>query len=84
MDFVAKFEDNVVKNFNFELKRHTVYDTNKVEQLNIITDIVGRLQDGGDGTVEGTVSENLINNIGSARAIAILNSYPVIQTRTVW
>ena len=64
LDLISKFEDDVVKNYNFELKRHPAYDTNKFEQLNVVADIIGRLQDNDNVTLERlTVSRVVIHTI---------------------
>ena len=73
LDLVAKFDEEIVKNYNFELKRHPAYETNELEQLNIVADIIGRIQDGDDGTMERlTVSENFISGLGKAKSMSFL------------
>ena len=71
LDLVSKFSDDIVKNYNYELRRHPAHETNELEQLNIVADIVGRIQNSEDGTLERlTVSENFLNNLGRAKSMS--------------
>ena len=75
LDLISKFDDDVVKNYNFELQRHPAYETNSFEQLNIVADIIGRIQESEDGTLERlTVSEDFIQGLSKTSSMSLTST----------
>ncbi|KAK4009519.1 hypothetical protein OUZ56_018646 [Daphnia magna] len=66
LDLIAEFEELHLNDFDFALKSHPAHDTMEMEQLNILNDLVGRLQEGETKSLSNIiVTEEQDNQIGN-------------------
>ncbi|KAK4007111.1 hypothetical protein OUZ56_012272 [Daphnia magna] len=59
VELIAEFEELHLNDFDFALKSHPAHDTMEMEQLNILNDLVGRLQEGETKYLVGVRTGNL-------------------------
>ncbi|KAI9555940.1 hypothetical protein GHT06_018481 [Daphnia sinensis] len=66
LDLITEFEELHLNDFDYGLKSHPAHETMEMEQLNILNDIVGRMQETQANSVSDIImSEKQDNQIGT-------------------
>ncbi|KAI9553725.1 hypothetical protein GHT06_021661 [Daphnia sinensis] len=66
LDLIAEFEELHLNNFDYTLKRHPAHNILEMEQLNILNELVGKLQEGEPKSLSDIiVTEEQDNKIGN-------------------
>ncbi|KAK4021373.1 hypothetical protein OUZ56_003290 [Daphnia magna] len=66
LDLITEFEELHLNDFDYSLKSHPAHETMEIEQLNILNDLVGLMQESNSKSVSDIVmSEKQDNQIGT-------------------
>ncbi|KZS02212.1 Uncharacterized protein APZ42_000833 [Daphnia magna] len=66
LDLITEFEELHLNDFDYSLKSHPAHETMEMEQLNILNDLVGLIQESNSKSVSDIVmSEKQDNQIGT-------------------
>ncbi|KZR95482.1 Uncharacterized protein APZ42_010779, partial [Daphnia magna] len=66
LDLIAEFEELHLNSFDYGLRNHPAHGTMEMEQLNILNDLVGRINEGeGKELPDILVTEEQDNQIGN-------------------
>ncbi len=64
LNLIAQFEEIPLKDYDFALKAHPVYEKSDLEQMNVLNELIGRMQDSSSNSLAQLVmSEKQDNNI---------------------
>ncbi len=66
LDLIAEFDQLPLKDFDFELKAHPAHETSNLEQMNILNELMGKIQESRSNALSQFVmSESQDNSIGN-------------------
>ena len=56
LDLIAEFDELPLKDFDFELKAHPVHENFELEQMNILNELIGKIQKSSSNSVSNVVT----------------------------